>query len=121
MPSKAVPSFSEFLASQRIAAVDENACVPPAMKKKVAFDQETMRRSAPRTGVPPAASGSLSKKQKDLVRKGHVSQGRRGPVAPKGSKGAIAQMQTEKYLEMAAAFERLLSNAATINAHLDTR
>lgn len=117
-----VPSFGEFLAAQQSAAADiENARVAavPAAKKKVVFDQETMRRSAPRSVPAPAAS--LSKKQKELVRKGHVSQGRRGPVAPKGSKGAIAQMQSEKYLEMAAAFERLLTNAATMNAHLDTR
>ena len=116
-----IPTFSEFLAAQSAISVsDENAApMSNGTKKKVAFDSETMRRSAPRTAAP--APASLSKKQKELVRKGHVSQGRRGPVAPKGSKGAIAQMQTEKYLEMAAAFERLLTNAATINAHLDTR
>jgi hypothetical protein len=122
--AKSVPSFGEFLAAQQSAAAAadiENARVAaaPAAKKKVLFDQETMRRSAPR--FVPAPAASLSKKQKELVRKGHVSQGRRGPVAPKGSKGAIAQMQSEKYLEMAAAFERLLTNAATMNAHLDTR
>jgi hypothetical protein len=125
--TKPAASFSEFLAALAQEKEQEGARVAAAAaagtaKKKVAFDKETMRRTAPRSAPAPTAPAStLSRKQKQLVASGHVSQGRRGPVAPKGSKGSIAQMQNQKYLEMAAAFERLLTNAATINAHLDTR
>lgn len=103
---KAPISFSEFLDT-------ENAV---ASKRKVVFDAETMRKTAPKSIAPQT---NLTKKQKEMLKRSHVSVGRRGPVSSKW--GGKSQMQTDVYLEMAAAFERLLTNADTINAHLDSR
>jgi hypothetical protein len=87
--------------------------------RKVAFDTETMRKTAPRT-LPASKPSKASKKQKETVKSSHVSTGRRGPVASKWDKSK-ANMQNDKYMEMANAFERLLTNVATMDAHLDTR
>jgi len=106
---KAPVSFSEFVA--------ENEA--PSKGRKVVFDAETMRKTAPKQQ--PTGSKNLSKKQKEMLKANHISAGRRGPIASKREKGSKSQMQTDKYLEMAAAFERLLTNAATMDAHLDSR
>lgn len=89
--------------------------------RRVAFDKETMRRTAPRSApaVPPAGT-HLTKKQQQMYQAGHKSAGRRGPVASKHSR-CKAQMQEDVYLAMANAFERLLTNVNTIDAHLDSR
>lgn len=86
--------------------------------RRVAFDKETMRRTAPVSS--PAVATKLTKKQQQMVQSGHKSTGRRGPVASKHSR-CKAQMQDSVYLEMANAFERLLTNVNTIDAHLDSR
>eukprot|EP00744_Colponema_vietnamica_P000932 GILI01001615.1.p1 GENE.GILI01001615.1~~GILI01001615.1.p1 ORF type:complete len:239 (-),score=83.39 GILI01001615.1:128-763(-) len=86
--------------------------------RRVAFDKETMRRTAPVTA--PAPATKLTKKQQQMVQTGHKSNGRRGPVASKHSR-CKGQMQDSVYLEMANAFERLLTNVNTIDAHLDSR
>ncbi|CUG54941.1 Hypothetical protein, putative [Bodo saltans] len=101
-------SFSEYLNT-------ENTVASTQIKRKVIFDAETMRKSAPKSIAP----ANLTKKQKEMLKRSHVSVGRRGPVASKW--GGKSQMQTDVYLEMASAFERLLTNADTINAHLDSR
>lgn len=101
-------SFSEFLQS-------ENS-VCPQPKRKVVFDAETMRKTAPKSAT---VATNLTKKQKEMLKRRHVSAGRRGPVASKWC--GTSQVQTDVYMEMAAAFERLLTNADTINAHLDSR
>ena len=111
------PTFSDFL--QTIDNTNENI-VATNSKRKVVFDAETMRKTAPKSKATNAAS-SLSKKQKEMLKRSHVSAGRRGPVASKWDKGGKAHMQTDVYLDMAAAFERMLTNAETINAHLDSR
>lgn len=89
--------------------------------RRVAFDKETMRLTAPRSApaVPPAGT-RLTKKQQQMYQAGHKSAGRRGPVASKHSR-CKAQMQDDVYLAMANAFERLLTNVNTIDAHLDSR
>jgi hypothetical protein len=86
-------------------------------RKKVAFDSETMRKSAPKT----IDLTHMTKKQKDTLKQNHVSTGRKGPVVSKKERGSKSHMQSDKYLAMAAAFERLLTNAETINAQLDSR
>jgi hypothetical protein len=101
-------SFSEYLNAENTAASTQ-------AKRKVVFDAETMRKTAPKTIAP----ANLTKKQMEMLKRSHVSVGRRGPVASKW--GGKSQMQTDVYLEMASAFERLLTNADTINAHLDSR
>lgn len=112
----AAVSFSDFLAQQENASANNKAEKQP---RKVLFDAETMRKSAPKSAAP--VQTKLTKKQQDLIKKNHVSTGRRGPVASRFEKGSRSQMQTDVYLQMANAFERLLTNAETINAHLDTR
>ena len=58
-------------------------------KKSVAFDKETMHKSAPKHA---ASSVNLTKKRQDMVKKNHVSTGRRGPVASRFEKGSRSQM-----------------------------
>lgn len=105
----AMPTYEALL-----KAADEPEELP---RKKVLFDSETMRKTAPKT----INMNNLSKKQKEMIKQNHVSTGRRGPVSSKRERGSKSHMQTDKYLAMAAAFERLLTNAETINAQLDTR
>ena len=94
-----------------------------AAKRKVVFDAETLRNTAPQKkqkkgkGKEPS---SMTKKQKSLARSNHVSAGRRGPVASRWDKSK-SNMQSDVYMQMTNAFERLLTNASTLNAHLDTR
>lgn len=134
-----VPSTVTFVEEARPEEVDEKkdeakeapaAVAVAAMEerpksatnvRRVAFDKETMRRTAPRSAptVPPAGT-QLTKKQQQMYQAGHKSAGRRGPVASKHSR-CKAQMQEDVYLAMANAFERLLTNVNTIDAHLDSR
>ena len=98
-----------------------NASGVSASKRKVVFDAETLRKSAPQKKQKKGKeSSSMTKKQRALVRNQHVSAGRKGPVASRFSKSK-GNMQSDVYLQMTNAFERLLTNASTLNAHLDTR
>ena len=92
--------------------------VMAAPKRKVVFDAETLRKTAPKKQK--KAGSTMTKKQRELLRTQHVSVGRKGPVPSRWDK-CQGNMQTDVYLQMTAAFERLLTNASTLNAHLDTR
>lgn len=67
------------------------------------------------------SSKTQQKKREKMIKSGHQSTGRQGPTGRRASLGAENNTQADVYLEMVSAYERQLTNPATLDAQLDTR